>query len=50
MSRLEFNEDVHIALGTKILPEHGTKERELADMVAPAEVADASLRNIYPRA
>ncbi len=50
MLRIEFNQYVHIAFGTKILPKHRTKERELADMVAPAEVADASLRNIYPRA
>jgi hypothetical protein len=38
VSRLEFDQHVHVAVWRKILAEYGAKEGQLADVVPSAEL------------
>lgn len=40
MVRLELDEHIDIALGPEVVAQHGAKERQLPDVMAPAEVGD----------
>ena len=46
LTRLEFDEDVHVAICPEIIAQHGAEQSKPANVVAPAELSDSVLRNI----
>ena len=47
---LELDEDVHIAPVGEILADHGSEERQAADVVASTECGDLAVMHLNPQA
>ena len=47
---LEVHQHVHVAIWPKVVPQHGTEQRQAADAVAPAERSDRLAIELEPRA
>src|SRR5215469_9287082 len=50
VSRLELHDHIHVAVRQKVFAQNRPEERELSNMIAPAEVANALRWNFYLRA
>src|SRR5437867_3807966 len=40
LAGLELDQHVHVAVRTEVIPQHGTKQRQLPDVMTPAERGD----------
>jgi hypothetical protein len=45
MIRFKLDQDINVAIWPEVVSQHGPKERELADMVASAEIRNFIFRN-----
>jgi hypothetical protein len=43
--RLKFHQDIYVALRTEIIPQHGSEERQLTDVMPPTEIGYCLRRN-----
>lgn len=40
MAGLKFHQHINVAVGTEVFPQHGAKECQLADVMAPTEFSN----------